>query len=303
MPKAILLLPLLISLQADAADFISGTLTVLSGAPQVQVVSKNVSRKETSKGSVFPGDQIRTASDQSVLLTLTDESNVTLSRYVDSPTDHVAEIDMGHGMLYTVVSKGVYTDKKPFTIRTPSAAMGVRGTEFVVENSEKGEVTLHTLEGSVAIGKTPADLVRPGAVQLVSAGNMSSANSSPSRPSAPAHFDQKIFMKYVGVKSPGVAKQIQSQVQKHERSKAAPQGQNHAPSSSVRQNIIQKNTGGASIKRSSGVRAGGVQQNARRTSGGSPRVSSAQPRPSRIQNTKRSAPRPSAKKPAPPATR
>ena len=198
-----------------------GTLTVLSGAPQVQVSSGGASRLVANQGQIFQGDQVHTGRDQSAVLALSDLSEVTISpeteltveRFVNTPTDHAAELSIGHDhaqeMAYFVVSKNTYTEKKPFTIRTASAAMGVRGTEFVVENSQKDEVTLHTLEGAVAIGRTPEDLVRPGQAQLVSAGNMSSANRTTIRPSAPQHFDQKVFMAAVARRSPHVARQIE----------------------------------------------------------------------------------------------
>ena len=204
---------------------VAGTLTILSGPTQVQVHSGGATRLVANQGQIFQGDQICTVRDQGAVLALTDlsevsispETELTVDRFVNTPTDHGAELSLGHEhsqeMVYIVVSKNTYSEKKPFTIRTASAAMGVRGTEFVVENTQKDEVTLHTIEGAVAMGKSPEDLVRPGQAQLVSAGNMSTANRTAVRPSAPQHFDQRSFMETVARRSPGVAKRIQNRQQ------------------------------------------------------------------------------------------
>ncbi|HEY8279677.1 MAG TPA: FecR domain-containing protein [Bdellovibrionota bacterium] len=51
----------------------------------------------------------------------------------------------------TVVGDGK-SERVKLRVRTPTAALGVRGTEFVVESTGEGETSLHTLEGEVLMG-------------------------------------------------------------------------------------------------------------------------------------------------------
>ena len=180
-------------------------------------------RSVPNQGPVFVGDKIKTEEEQTAMIQLADgseitiaaKSEMTLGKFVHSPAENSADIELKKGMLFNVVKKNVYSEKKPFTIRTASAAMGVRGTEFVVENSDQGITSLHTLKGSVAIAKSAQELSRLKGGVLIEAGKMSSATQK-SNPTEPKIFNLKTYSAYLAEKAPVLAQRVEHQ-QKSDR--------------------------------------------------------------------------------------
>ncbi len=79
-----------------------------------------------------------------------------------------------------------------YLVRTRSAVMGVRGTEFVVDQFRgKAEAEFHTLEGTVEVGKTETD-INEGRGVSVKENEM--VHSSASGISKPMPFERKSYL-------------------------------------------------------------------------------------------------------------
>jgi hypothetical protein len=93
--------------------------------------------------AVRPADVIVTGADGAAGITFTDASLVSvgpgsvfaIDKYRFDATTHVGEFEgnLRHGKLAAVSGKMVKQQPESMKIRTPSAIMGVRGTEFVVQ--------------------------------------------------------------------------------------------------------------------------------------------------------------------------
>jgi hypothetical protein len=89
------------------------------------------------------GDVVRTAADGSVGITLTDNSRLSagpssvlaLDRYAFNSTTHQGQLDasLRRGTLSVVSGKIAKQNPEAMTVRTPTAILGVRGTEFVIK--------------------------------------------------------------------------------------------------------------------------------------------------------------------------
>jgi hypothetical protein len=93
--------------------------------------------------AVRPADVIVTGADGAAGITFTDNSLVSvgpgsvfaIDKYRFDATTQVGEFEgnLRHGKLAAVSGKMVKQQPESMKIRTPSAIMGVRGTEFVVQ--------------------------------------------------------------------------------------------------------------------------------------------------------------------------
>ena len=202
----------------------AGALSILGGAAQVRAFGLQGARSVSNNGQIYAGDKIKTEEKQTVMIKLNDGSEITIAansemtinKYALAPAENSAEIELKKGMVYSVVRKNVYSEKRPFIIRTQSASMGVRGTEFVVENTEAGVTSLHTLKGSVAIAKSVQELSQPKAALLVEAGKMSTASPKAVNPTEPKVFNLKTFSGYLAAKAPELSRSVEHQ-QKSDR--------------------------------------------------------------------------------------
>jgi hypothetical protein len=96
--------------------------------------------------AVQPADVIVTGDDGSAGITFTDNSMVSvgprsvfaIDKYSFDTTTHVGEFEgnLRQGKLAAVSGKMVKQQPESMKIRTPSAIMGVRGTEFLVQVDE-----------------------------------------------------------------------------------------------------------------------------------------------------------------------
>lgn len=117
----------------------------------------------TKDAPVQPGDLVRTGADAWADLRLCDGSGLRVgenSKFYYEGADNEREsfaawaFRLVRGSLRAAVVSSETSDRVKLRIRTPSAAMGVRGTEFVVDAEEAGDrgTTLHTMEGEVLMG-------------------------------------------------------------------------------------------------------------------------------------------------------
>jgi hypothetical protein len=125
---------------ALAAESI-GLIKVSKGAVQIQRGSEKL--PAAVGASLQSSDTIITGADGSAGITFTDNSLVSvgpnsvfsIDKYSFDSTTHQGEFagNLKQGRLAAVSGKMVKQSPESMTIRTPSAIMGVRGTEFVVQ--------------------------------------------------------------------------------------------------------------------------------------------------------------------------
>jgi hypothetical protein len=128
---------------ALAADV--GLVKVSKGSVQIE---RNGTKVAAPVGaSVQASDVIMTGADGSAGITFTDNSLVSvgpnsvfaIDKYRFDTTTHVGEFEgsLRKGRLAAISGKMVKQSPESMKIRTPSAIMGVRGTEFVVQVDEE----------------------------------------------------------------------------------------------------------------------------------------------------------------------
>ncbi|MFZ3321340.1 MAG: FecR family protein [Usitatibacter sp.] len=118
-----------------------GLVKVSKGSVQIQ---RGAEKLPANVGaSLQTSDTIVTGADGSAGITFTDNSLVSvgpnsvfsIDKYSFDSTTHQGEFagNLKQGRLAAVSGKMVKQSPESMTIRTPSAIMGVRGTEFVVQ--------------------------------------------------------------------------------------------------------------------------------------------------------------------------
>lgn len=127
---------------AMAADI--GLVKVAKGSVQIQ--RGNAKIPVTVGTGLQTSDVVVTGADGSAGITFTDNSLVsvgpnsvfTVEKYKFDTTTHSGEFEgnLKQGRLAAVSGKMVQQSPDSMKIRTPSAIMGVRGTEFVVQVDE-----------------------------------------------------------------------------------------------------------------------------------------------------------------------
>ena len=110
--------------------------------------------------------------EDDTLLTLGPRSEVVLDKFVYDPNDST-------GSMVVSVTTGAFRfvsgklDSESYQIETPTATMGIRGTEFDVVVEEDGETTVNVNEGEVELSNLAGDAI------LISAGYTSSVAPAP----------------------------------------------------------------------------------------------------------------------------
>ena len=124
---------------AQAADI--GLVKVSKGSVEIQ---RDGARMPASVGAgLRTADVVVTGADSSAGITFTDNSLVSIGpnsvfaidKYSFDTTTHQGEFEgnLKQGRLAAISGKMVKQSPESMKIRTPSAIMGVRGTEFVVQ--------------------------------------------------------------------------------------------------------------------------------------------------------------------------
>ena len=132
-----------LAVPAFAADV--GLVKVSKGSVQIQRGSEKLPAPVGA--AIQPNDVIVTGADGSAGVTFIDNSLVSvgpnsvfaIDKYSFDTTTHQGEFqgNLRQGRLAAISGKMVKQSPESMKIRTPSAIMGVRGTEFVVEVAQK----------------------------------------------------------------------------------------------------------------------------------------------------------------------
>ncbi|HYY61270.1 MAG TPA: FecR domain-containing protein [Burkholderiales bacterium] len=127
-----------VSAAALAAD--AGEVKVVQGAAHIERGSERLPARVGMP--VQEADRVVTGADGTVGITFADNSLLSIGprstfaidRYVFDSTTHAGKFDstLSKGTLAVVSGKMVKQSPEAMHVRTPSAIMGVRGTDFVV---------------------------------------------------------------------------------------------------------------------------------------------------------------------------
>ena len=131
-----------VSAAALAAD--AGEIKVAQGAAHIERGAERLSARVGMP--VQEADRVVTGADGTVGITFADNSLLSIGpsstfaidRYVFDSTTHAGKFDstLSKGTLAVVSGKMVKQSPEAMHVRTPSAIMGVRGTDFVVRVSD-----------------------------------------------------------------------------------------------------------------------------------------------------------------------
>ncbi len=124
-----------------AADVEAGAVKVVKGAVSIQRGAQKIAAEPG--GKVYVADRVVTGADGSVGITLRDNtllsagpnSTLALNKFAFDSTTHAGAIDasLKRGTLAVVSGKIAKASPETVQFRTPSAILGVRGTEFVID--------------------------------------------------------------------------------------------------------------------------------------------------------------------------
>lgn len=139
MPRSILAVAFMLATSlAHGADI--GQIKLVKGAVTIDRAGQSIAATVGTR--VQPSDVVKTGADGSVGITMTDDSLLSagpnsvlaLDRYDFDPVTSVGRFDSSLRQGTLAVVSGRLAKKSPdaMTVRTPSAVLGVRGTEFVV---------------------------------------------------------------------------------------------------------------------------------------------------------------------------
>lgn len=189
MTQFFLLIAVIAPIHAD--DQIVGKITALDGPPEIALQNGAATRKARVGDPILEHDRILTLENQTVVLKLDDQSEISLGSATSlevekfiSGSRNTTILNQLYGLVRTIVNRH-YRANETFVLKTPSAAMGVRGTQFLTEVDKKTRATnLYTLEGKVAMAASLEALQNPNAVVLVAKGMSSSIHDGMGKPSA-----------------------------------------------------------------------------------------------------------------------
>jgi hypothetical protein len=143
---AALLVSAMIACAAFAADE-AGTVKTAKGSVAIERGEQKLPVAVGSK--VLAADRVVTGADSSVGITLRDNtllsagpnSVLSLDRFSFDATTHAGAVDatLKRGTLAVISGKIAKADANSARFRTPTATLGVRGTEFVIEVAGPGK--------------------------------------------------------------------------------------------------------------------------------------------------------------------
>jgi hypothetical protein len=209
----IIFFALLISGLANAAPF--AQVEIYSNASTQVSIEGAHPRTIDSKGELLQGDSVVTGPGQTAKITFSDlsevwvnpESKLTLEKYSDIPKNRLNNMFLEKGLARALVTK-LKDDKIQFQLKTRAATMGVRGTDFVAETEPSGKTSLYTLDGAVAFGRTPQDLLSDRSSRVIRRNKQSDMAPGQVLPSVGTKFDPKKLINRLQVSSPHMAKSI-----------------------------------------------------------------------------------------------
>lgn len=157
MKKLITILLVLGSVSQALAEETYGLLMIVKG--QVQIAkskSQAVSAKVGSK--VYPEDTITTGKDSRAKIVMSDrniinvlpETKIRIDQYTNDAKEKNVRLSLIEGKIRTNVEQKYDINENKFEIKTPSAVVGVRGTQFLTSYRKSTNITgVTTFRGEV----------------------------------------------------------------------------------------------------------------------------------------------------------
>jgi len=142
-------------------DSFNATLTDFDGEVSIQKpeeeiwlpVEKNIPLEKKDRLKTGPGSYAEILIDDGSLLKVGENSEIILSEIsADFDTKKIeASIFLRIGRLFSNIARFVHPRSR-FSVRTPTAVAGVRGTEFIVEITDAEETDVGVFDGKVDVG-------------------------------------------------------------------------------------------------------------------------------------------------------
>ena len=155
----------IIAVAPTYANPVIGSITKLRGEVTILELGKRDAKKAVLGQTVTKEASILTSEKSFIQITLVDKTQVSLgpsSKIVldQTPSENIGLISLLKGKIRTEVIKNseTSTEKEKLYVKTRSAAMGVRGTNFeTMFNPENNITNLITFRGQVALVKTESE--------------------------------------------------------------------------------------------------------------------------------------------------
>jgi|GEM_PF-5090869 len=167
---------------------------------KIVIVKKPAGNTVGEKGTfVNFGDRIKTGPRASAKIRYPDGSKLLIGRAsemeIQDSKNGVQYNELKSGEVRGIIAKprGLVLPNAPprFVIRSRSAVMGVRGTDFVMNlDEELAKTELHTLEGTVELASDEATLMQGKGVRIE---KDQSATAESGKIAEPATFDRKLY--------------------------------------------------------------------------------------------------------------
>ncbi len=201
--SGMLLLALFLTLETPPAFGENAKLpivTQLFGSNDASIIRRTGNHEDVAEGTVLePGDRLNTGpgagaevkfADGNVLI-LSEKSHFT---FAENPSaGQAGEMNLGTVRVRVPKSVAKAAEKKVrFFVRSRAVTLGVRGTDFVVQNGEGNQKTeVHTLEGEVGAAENE-ELLQKGQGTAIHEGEFTFADAGKISP--PRTFDRRVYM-------------------------------------------------------------------------------------------------------------
>ena len=152
---------LLASAGVQASEPLVGEVSLLIGS--ARVVHKNGSSEPLRRGSrIAVGDRVETTANGHVHVRFIDNASVSVRpdsvlevqayRFdASNPQSNEVRLSVEQGMSRSISGQATEVDKNRFRLNTPLAAIGVRGTDFLVQATDSG-VRASVADGAIVVG-------------------------------------------------------------------------------------------------------------------------------------------------------
>lgn len=156
---------------AAAAESAVGQVSLLIG--EARVVRKGGAVETLRRGSsILVGDRVETAANGHVHVRFIDNAAVSVRpesvlevqayRYdAERPQNNEVRLHVEQGTSRSISGHATDADKNRFRLNTPVAAIGVRGTDFIVQTSDLG-MRATVAEGAIVVGALGAGCSKAG---------------------------------------------------------------------------------------------------------------------------------------------
>lgn len=184
---------MVIGLESRAADKSCGVwIRGIVGTVELQKKGEKEWKEVELDQCVKIGDKVRTKEDGSASIDYGDDAEVRINALTVMEVSNENNAATPNQGLVTAGEAWANVTKKNsrFTIKTPTAVAGVRGTEFDVTVDEEGNSDVNVLDGEVSI--------RNGYGEVLAKTGMMSRIMRHRRPDAPKKFEMAAFRKRLG---------------------------------------------------------------------------------------------------------